>query len=743
MAHRLTHFHPTASARLRTPVATACLALSAALLLSTPSRAQPVGTTATPATATTADAPTLGTVTVRPIAATAPVGISGFGDEPAERTPMSVRAITASTMADVHAQRVSDLIQLDASASDAYNAVGYWDYVTLRGFVLDNTHNHRRDGMPISAETALALDNRERIELLKGTSGIQAGTSAPGGLVNHVIKRPTEQPLRTLRLGANQRGNLLAHVDLGGRLGTDNALGYRLNVAHEHLRSHAPGTQGERQLAALALDWRLRPGSLLEVELEHSRRRQPTVPGLSLTGNRLPAADPFININTQPWSQAGTMDGLTGSVRYEQALSGGWSWGLQAARQQLKADDFLAYPYGCYDAGSDVYHADRYCPNGDFDLYDFRSLNERRTTDALQLHASGSVQAVGATHHLKVGLLRSRYTERGQPQADNNAAVGTGNLTTLPALPADATFSDPYTLRTERSTEVFAFDRMEWSPALSTWMGLRHSHLDRDSIRTDGARATAYAQSFTTPWLAVTWQWQPSTLLYASTGQGIESVVAPGRSRYTNANQALDPLKSRQWELGARQQWQGGQANATLFSIARPIAGDAGLCTVAGSCTLQMDGEARHRGLELNGQHTLGAWTLDASAMWLSAQRRHGQIDPSLNGQRPTNVPDLVLRAGVSLRVAQVPGLTLQARASHEGRRSVVPNGSLQLPSWTRMDAGLAYQTQLSGHPAVWRVGVSNLLNKRYFQESPYQYSHIYLFPAAPRAVNVSLETRF
>lgn len=689
------------------------------------------------------DAPTLGTVTVRPTAATTPASVTGFGDEPIARTPMSVRAISSEEWKDVQARRVSDLIQLDASASDSYNAIGYWDYITLRGFLLEPNGNHRRDGLPISAETSLPLENRERVELLKGTTGIQAGTSAPGGLVNHVIKRPTEKPLRNLHLATNQYGNLLAHVDLGGRFGVDNALGYRLNLAGENMRSHAPGADGERQLAALAMDWRLRPGSLLEVELEHSRRSQPGVPGLSLTGNQLPAANPFTNINQQPWSQPGVMEGLTGSVRYEQAIDANWSWSAHAARQQLKANDFLAYPYGCYDAGSDVYYADRYCPNGDFDLYDYRSLNERRTTDALQWQIKGALQLAGATHHVQAGVLRTRYTERGQAQADNNAAVGTGNIYALPALPADATFSDPYTQRTEHSTEWFGYDRVEWSPTFSTWLGLRHSRIERDSVRTDGSRATSYAQSFTTPWLAAAWQWRPDTMLYASTGQGMESVVAPGRSRYTNANQALDPLRSRQWELGARQQWQGGHATATVFSITRPRAGDAGLCGAPGTCTLQMDGDARHRGLELSGAQQLGLWTVDGSAMWLSAVRRNGQIDPSLNGQRPTNVPNAVLRAGVALKVPQVPGLSLQARVSHEGQRLVQPDGSLKLPSWTRLDAGLSYQTKLAGHTAVWRIGIKNLLNKRYFQESPYQYSHIYLFPAAPRTVSVSLDTSF
>ena len=68
----------------------------------------------------------------------------------------------------------------------------------MRGFVLDNRFNFRRDGLPINAETSIPLDNKERIEILKGTSGIQAGTSAPGGLVNYVVKRPLDAPLRSV-----------------------------------------------------------------------------------------------------------------------------------------------------------------------------------------------------------------------------------------------------------------------------------------------------------------------------------------------------------------------------------------------------------------------------------------------------------------------------------------------------------------------------------------------------------------
>ena len=140
--------------------------------------------------------------------------------------------------------------RLDASIGDAYNAEGYWSILSVRGYTLDNRSNYRRDGLPINAETAIALDNKDRLELLKGTSGIQAGTSAPGGLVNLVVKRPDRHACARHRSGA-RAGSVLAAVDLGDRFGTDGAFGLRLNAAYEQLRpAGARRRQGHRSLLA-------------------------------------------------------------------------------------------------------------------------------------------------------------------------------------------------------------------------------------------------------------------------------------------------------------------------------------------------------------------------------------------------------------------------------------------------------------------------------------------------------------
>jgi len=61
------------------------------------------------------------------------------------------------------------------------------------------------------------------------------------------------------------------------------------------------------------------------------------------------------------------------------------------------------------------------------------------------------------------------------------------------------------------------------------------------------------------------------------------------------------------------------------------------------------------------------------------------------------------------------------------------------LPSWTRVDAVLRYDTRLRGVNTTWTLAVDNLFDRRYWKESPYQFSHVYLFPGAPRTLRLGL----
>ncbi|RZI92255.1 MAG: TonB-dependent receptor, partial [Variovorax sp.] len=174
------------------------------------------------------------------------------------------------------------------------------------------------------------------------------------------------------------------------------------------------------------------------------------------------------------------------------------------------------------------------------------------------------------------------------------------------------------------------------------------------------------------------------------------------------------------------------------FDISRPVT-NIDTCNISGAdCTGQYDGRAVHRGLEASAQWNTGPWRLAGGVTLIDAKRRGSALDPSLNGQHPTNVPNQVIRAQVGYRVAALPGLEVQGQLSHEGRRNVLPDGSVRLPGWTRFDAALRYDTKLNNVNTSWTIAVENLFDKRYWKESPYQFGHVYLFPGAPRTLRLA-----
>lgn len=692
----------------------------------------------------------LGSVQAQPlteitITETAPSQVSGFGDVPLSKAPFSAVTIDQQTLQDIGAQRVSDALRLDASVTDSYNSPAYWDSLSVRGYTLDNRYNYRREGLPISAETMIPMDNKERIELFKGTSGIQAGTSAPGGLVNYVVKRPPsakDETIRSVSVSYGGGHSSSTSLDLGGRFGQDQTLGYRFNAAYEDLNPYIRNTEGHRKLFAAAMDWRITPDSKLEWEIERSERQQFGVNGYSLLGDALPApVDGTRNITRQAWSVPGVFKGTTGSIRFKQNLEGGWLWTTQYGGQRLRTDDRLSFALGhnCYgiDPNSPAL-CDRYSANGSFDLYDYRSDNERRTADALKTELSGSANWGGLQHDLNISIMRSRQLDQLQPSQTNNL-VGEGYVDATYTTEPNASPSYPNTNRSEYSTELSVTDRMKLSAQTAAWFGLRHTQSHRSTASLDPANPNPKNQNtgFTTPWLALSHEYTTGSTVYASYGEGVELFAAPNNASYINAGQFLGVHRSKQVELGAKGKvgttlsW-----NAAVFHIQRPAAYDYASQRV-------VDGIQTHKGLEAGLQWSQHQWLIASQMQWLDARISDMSLNTALNGSKPLNVPAFTLRALAQYRFTDIPGLRTSLRLNHEGSRRVTEDGSIDLPSWTTLDFAAHYDTRIHDTRTQWTLAIDNVTDRHYWREAPKQFGHYYLYPGAPRTFRVGMKASF
>ena len=716
------------------PTALACAAAACAALTATSAQAQEVPkdtSTSLPAITVTAPAERQGRAS-----------ISGLGDTPAWQAPVQASSFSREALQNAQVTRLADLTKLDASTTDSYNAVGYWDALSIRGFTLSNAYNWRREGLPINAETRIALDNKSAVELFKGTSGMQAGVSSPGGLVNLLVKRP-EGRVRSALFSVQDSGAILGAIDLSDRFGpaqSPQAFGLRINAAAERLATHIDQTRGRRQLLAVAGDWVVSPDTKLEAEFEHSTHSQPSAPGFSLLGDRLPSAKgigPGINLNRQPWTQPVVFRGDTATLRWTQALAAGWRSTVTYGEQRLKTDDRAAFPYGCSTSGDYT----RFCSDGSFDVYDYRSNNERRTTRSLLAQVDGQLDTAGVRHGLSFSVLRNLHATRVGNSAFNYA--GTGNISGnfAPVDPAPDLIS-PAATRREQTTEFSARDSLTLTETTRAWVGLRHTRLHRGLTPTDGSTGASLNDNVTTPWVALGHTIAPQTQAYISWGEGVELMSVPffHYPAYANAGAPLPTIKSRQTEIGVKGQgaWSGWnlQWGVNAFRITRPQDTD-----VNGDYVI--DGSARHQGIEASWQGRQGAWGLFGSAMVLDATRR-GSTQAGVNGQSPINVPDSVLKASGSYAFTAPVAVVAQLDLVHEGRRWVDAANTVRLPSWTRTDLSLRHtQNVAAGQTVTWRLGVSNLFNVQAWREASTLSGHTYLFPLMARTVTVSAQLDF
>ncbi len=672
--------------------------------------------------------------------------VGGLGRTLAQ-TPQSISVLGADLLAATATSSLSQAIKLDASLADSYNTTGYVESLSVRGFVLDAGTNFLRNGLAVSNYAPIALENKERIEVLKGVAGLQAGVSAPGGLVNFVTKTPQADPFTTATFGADGNGGSKVHLDSNTRWGTT---GVRVNLAAEDLRTPFDGANGKREFASLALANSITPNTKVAFDVEYHHKKQPSVPGLGLldtngdgVADTLPQPNyARLNLNNQSWSQPFEATSTQAQLALDHQINADWQAHLGMSTQRTVIQDRLAFPDGCSSAANYVYPG--LCANGDVDIYDYRSEGEERSTWAWDASVQGKLALLGVQHRVSLGVSgRSNRTDLAPRQAYN--LVGTTNIDAPIALPSDPSANDLNTNSRERALDVYASLVSNLTSQVQSYVGFRTSSLNRSSERSDGSQAIAFAQTVTTPWAGLSWTASDSTMVYASWGQGVELEAVPNRpTLFVNAGQVLPALTSEQTELGVK--WQAHSRlllTAALFNIDKPYAAD--LATASGIPLRVAGGKtARHRGLELAAVGKVdNQLSMQASLLLLDAKYT-AALDPGLVNQSVTNVPKAKASWFVDYKLASIPGLSLNGLLTYESGKTVTADGTVSLPATWQVDAGLRLQNRLLGKATQWSLNVENLTDRSYWREAPTQYwGGTYLFPSTPRTVRAKLTIEF
>lgn len=662
--------------------------------------------------------------------------IGGFSDTPLLDTPASITAINRTQMLDLSIRNVTDAARYDASIGDAYNAVGYAEQFSIRGFALDNATSYRKDGIAISADTQIPLENKERIEVLRGLAGLQAGVAAPGGMVNFVTKRPTNAPLRSILVEASERGTLHGSIDLGGRF-EDRRFGYRINAAAEDLKSYVRGADGERQFVSAAFDWQISPDALLQLDVDHQHKAQITAPGYQLLRNEvLPTGvSAKTLLNDQPWTRPVETDSSNLGLRFEYRLNPDWTATVNANKHWFKRDDYTAFPYGCSNEGEGFYPG--YCSNGDYDVYDYQSVGERRTPWGLQAMLQGRFATGAVRHQLTVGAaLSERHDSFGEYVYDYAGYSNIWNNQAVDPAPGNPRTGPVMERRSDRESALFVQDVAALSDKLTLHTGLRWVKLKRDELAEIEQGWVHADDSFVLPSVALVYKPARDWSVYGSLSHGLQhgGIAEMGTA---NEDSVLPPSRSKQVEVGVK----GVVGNAVMLSAAA-FEVKQGLEYVNAANLFVRAGQQRHRGVELAAQGKLNSdLNYSLSLMALDAEQT-GTGDLDVEGKRVTNVPELRSTAWVEYAVPALRGLKVDATWQYSGSKAFDPANRAVVPAYHVAALGASYALRVGGMNTILRARVDNVFDKFYWRDVTQSLGG-YLLPGAPRTFRVSAQFDF
>lgn len=663
--------------------------------------------------------------------------VGGLHNAPLLDTPAAVSVFSRQLLDDRQVRKLSEVLQSDASVGESYAPVGYYENFNVRGFELNAASSYRINGQTIAGEQNVALENKQQVELLKGLSGLQSGVSEPGGLVNYVTKRTED--VRTLSVSSNEQGERYLATDLGGWFGAERQFGLRVNLAHEDIRSYVDHADGKRDFASLAADWQINPDAVLELDAEYQHREQYSVPGYQLLGgSQLPHdVDPKDHLAWQQWAKPVQNDSLNLGGRFKYRFNDDWNGTLSASRSKVVIDDYSAFAWGS-NGGLNAH----FSPEGNYDIYDFRSPDDTRRIDEAQAMLDGRFNALGVAHELTVGTSAQRrtldqrtyYNELLDPEQPGNIYTG------APALaPSDKPIGDSERRLDSRQYGLFVSDRITFDEHWQTVIGAREVRLDEKTWDENGIAGRHTRQYQLLPNAALIYKPQADTTLYASFSKGLSSGgTAPWFA--SNAAEILAPTLSRQLEVGIKRDWQGMSFSAALFQIRQAY--QYAQPQDDGSFTYVQQGQQKNTGLELGAS----GWVTSKLQVQASAAAIRARVQDSgteaYEGHQAINVPRLraALHADYAL---PVPGLALLGGARYSASKYASQAGNVEVGGYTVFDLGSRYSTRIGGYDTVLRLTVDNVFDKRYWRDVGDYLGDNYLFQGAPRTARLSASVSF
>ena len=676
---------------------------------------------------------------------------ASLDDTTLKELPLSVTDVTSALMSDQVSRLLSDVVKNDASVGEDYAPVGYYGDFQIRGFPIDLATGLQINGMTIAGEQDVPLENKQRIEIIKGIAGLESGIASSGGVINYATNEPYSGERPSFDLATDHRGSSYGSTEflVPGFHGNSD---FVITLAGEDMHTYVEGTNGWRGMGAADGRWHLGPRTQLSTDFEYQHKVQRSVAGYQLLGGiTVPSpAYPSVMLGFQSWSMPNTFDTFNAGARLQHDLEANWSLRLGGSYSHSLIDDNVIWPYGpALDANYNslcpdtVPSANFFCPDGSYEIYDYRSPGE------LRIDAVGEALLLG---HFTTGRIR-------------HDLVGGGSLFHRSVDLSSQIVYQPLGVENIYQPGIaYAPDDLQaGSSALADFnhqaSGIiqERAHLPGNIVLQAGGRFVGvtdfnYAGERRSLWLpqyAATWTPIPSLTVYGNYGTLLSlGPQAPWWAE--NSPQFLTPFLTRQSEVGAKYE-HGILLAGDYFRMRQPffypkvIAGFDSFCPAGnpGDLCFKSEGHETHDGVEFNAQGKAANWVqLSTSVAGIRAVSSSTGTS-AFDSKQVINVPKFHSTFFADILVPHSRGLHLMPGWSYTSRKQATRDDLVSVGGYNLFNLGARYTPGGETGHVTFHLYADNILDKRYWKDTGASYGDTFIHLGAPTTVRLSAHYSF
>ena len=605
-------------------------------------------------------------------------------DTPLSETPQSVTVVTRDQIVDQGATNLQDALNYAAGVrSDAYGLDSRTDSVRVRGATPDVYLDGLRQAYGYYTSTTRTDPyTLERLEVLRGPSGMLFGAGTAAGVVNMVSKRPLQEAQREVGVQFGSFGRKQIQADLTGPLNADGSLSYRLIAVQRKSDTQVDYVPDDRSLIAPSLTWRPNAATSLTLQgLWQKDKSGSSSQFLPWEGTLLP--------NPNGRLPGSRYIGEPGDFYNSERKTFGWlfehkfndDWTVRQNFRYAQNENANQYHYGAAFSGFDSWSSDPIFKRVLGRYFDNQlTLNRTQTLDN---HVEGHFQTGALKHTLLVGADFARQRE--------NVWSGT-NVDTIDVYAPvyghrDVPEATALPRTRQRQTGIYLQDQIK----LDNWIfvaGLRHDRASSSAAGSDEQKSSATTKRF--------------GLMYASPS-GWSPYVSYSESftpQSPRQGQIFTPLRGEQGEVGVKYE---PKDRALAFSAAVYDLREKNQVVEEQPNVFSQRGLTKTKGVELEAKGSIGS-NLD-----LIAHYNYTDADVQIEGLPKHQAS---VWAKYRFAIGGVSGFSAGAgvRAMSSFRDLQFGTGP-RIPGVVLADLVFAYDT------ASWRyaLNINNVTDKKYF----------------------------